>query len=68
MEAGGGEVHFMYTPVHGGGISANAYADTIAKSHLSEEASRPEVEAHGLVLSTVKSTCASRMVLRSTRG
>ena len=47
IEAGGGEVHFMYTPAHGGGISANAYADAIAKSHLSEEPSRLEVQPHG---------------------
>ena len=43
VEAGGGEVHFVYTPAHGGGISANAYADAIAKSHLSEAAAELKV-------------------------
>ena len=30
----------MYTHAHGGGISANAYADAVAKPHLSESAVR----------------------------
>ena len=47
IEADGGEVHFMYTPAHGGGISANAYADAIAKSHLSEAAAELRVRPQG---------------------
>ena len=47
IEADGGEVHFVYTPAHGGGISANAYADAIAKSHLSEAAAELRVRPQG---------------------
>ena len=36
MAAGVGEVLYMFVPAHGGGVAPNAYADAIAKSHLSE--------------------------------
>ena len=41
---GAGEVVFLYTPAHTGGISANAYADAAAKAHLGAEATEPELE------------------------
>ena len=38
-----GHVVFMYTPAHCGGVVPNAYADTAAKSYLSEPPAEPEL-------------------------
>ena len=39
-----GAVVFIFTPSHQAGIMPNAYADAIAKSHLSEEPQIPQLE------------------------
>ena len=41
---GDGEVIFLYTPAHTGGISANAYADATAKAHLDGRATEPVLD------------------------
>jgi ribosomal protein S18 acetylase RimI-like enzyme len=40
----GGDVVFLYTPAHRGGVSANAYADAAAKSHLAGTPSEPPLQ------------------------